>query len=97
QRASERALANGASLRWSLEVAKRIRGRTDAALLAMTYYNVFYRYGIDAFVADAVSAGLDGVIVPDLPLSEGDALRAAGDKAGLYVIPLVAPTSTDAH
>jgi tryptophan synthase alpha chain len=61
----------------------------------MTYYNPLFSYGIERFVKDAGAAGIDGLIVPDLPPEEGDELGAAADKAGLAMIYFLAPTSTE--
>ena len=95
QRASERALRNGASLRWSLQVARRLRERTDKPLIAMTYFNPIYRYGIERLAADAEAAGIDGLIVPDLPFAEAQSLMEAATAHGMHVIQMLAPTSTD--
>ena len=95
QRASEIALRNGASLNWTLGVAARLRRRTPAPLIGMTYYNPVHHYGVGRFVADAVAAGLDGVIVPDLPSAEAAPLEAAAAPRDFYVIQMVAPTTTD--
>ena len=95
QHASEVALANGSSLSWSLGLLRRLRARTDIPIVPMTYFNPVHRYGLDQFVADVVDAGGDGVIVPDLPFKEAGPLQVAAERAGLHVIQLVAPTSTD--
>lgn len=97
QRASERALKNGASLRWTLDLARRLRASVDAPLLIMTYFNPIHRYGINALVRDAADAGVDGLIVPDLPTGEASGLIDAGSAAGLHFIQMVAPTTTDEH
>ena len=61
----------------------------------MTYYNPLFAYGIERFVHDAVAAGIDGLIVPDLPPEEAEELEAACRQAGLATIYLLAPTSTE--
>ena len=61
----------------------------------MTYYNPLFAYGLQRFVDDGVAAGLDGIIVPDLPPEEADELEAACRAAGLATIYLLAPTSTE--
>jgi tryptophan synthase alpha chain len=61
----------------------------------MTYYNPVFKYGLEAFVADAVDAGVDGVIIPDLPPDEADDLMKLSRKSGLDTIFLLAPTSTE--
>jgi tryptophan synthase alpha chain len=95
QRASEVALANGASLAWTLERVQRLRSRLDVPLVLMTYYNPVHHYGIDKFVEDAVSVGVDGIIVPDLPSIEAGPLAQAAEPRDLYVIQMVAPTTTN--
>jgi tryptophan synthase alpha chain len=61
----------------------------------MTYYNLIFKYGEERFVRDAVAAGLDGLILPDLPPEEAGTLVPSAKKAGLDTIFLLAPTSTD--
>jgi tryptophan synthase alpha chain len=61
----------------------------------MGYFNPFMRYGQSRFVADAAEAGVDGLIVPDLPLEEGADFSKICHDHGLYLIPMLAPTSTD--
>jgi tryptophan synthase alpha chain len=94
QRASEVALANGASLSWTLDVAARLRARAEQAILLMGYFNPIHRYGPERFVRAAVAAGVDGVIVPDLPSIEASSFAALADAAGLHLIQMVAPTTT---
>lgn len=95
QRASEKALHNGASLRWTLDLAERLRRQTEAPLLVMTYFNPVYKYGTEKLVADADRVGIDGLIIPDLPSSEAGPLMAAAVASGMHVIQMVAPTTTD--
>lgn len=94
QKASERALTGKVSLRDILSLVRTLRGRTRIPLVLMTYYNPLYRFGEDRFVKEAVSAGVDGVIVPDLPPEEAKTLMASAKQSGLDVIFLLAPTST---
>ncbi|MSQ23708.1 MAG: tryptophan synthase subunit alpha [Chloroflexi bacterium] len=97
QHASERALSNGASVSWALDVVARLRGQTDAPLIAMTYYNPIYHYGLARLVQDAAVAGIDGLIVPDLPTAEASPLLPAAKSQGIHLIQMVAPTSTPQH
>ncbi|MGQ9629146.1 MAG: tryptophan synthase subunit alpha [bacterium] len=92
QEASERALRNGVSLRDVLGLARRLRQNLRVPLLAMTYYNPVYKYG-PRFVADAVECGLDGVIIPDLPVEEAGELKSEALGSGLDTVFLLAPTS----
>ena len=94
QRSAERALRGGTSLVRVLETVSRVRDRVRAPFVLMTYYNPVYAFGLKAFARTAVDAGVDGVIVLDLPPEEATDLAAEADLAGLDVIFLVAPTST---
>lgn len=72
----------------------------DVPIVTMTYYNLLYRYGdgdVAEFVADAAAAGVDGLIVPDLPVEESGPLRRACDDHGLALVFIVAPTTTEAR
>lgn len=94
QASSGRALAAGATMAATLTIVREFRGgdsRTPVVL--MGYANPLYAFGIDAFVAEARDAGVDGVIVVDLPPEEADALVHAARTVGLDVIFLVAPTT----
>jgi tryptophan synthase alpha chain len=95
QRAAQRALAGGTSLRDVLDLAARVRPRLEQPIVILSYYNPILRLGLEAFSRLAANAGVDGVVVPDLPPEEGGPLRAAADPNGLDVIFLAAPTSTD--
>lgn len=87
--ASQRALENGVTLENILEGLLRRKGRYKAALVLMGYYNPFLQYGLERFAAKAKEAGVSGCIVPDLPLDEDSAMRAALAGQGLVLIPLV--------
>ena len=94
QAASLRALKGGMTLAGTLEMAKGFRNRhPDTPLVLMGYYNPIYIYGVEAFLADAVAAGVDGLIVVDLPPEEDDELCLPARAAGLDFIRLVTPTS----
>ncbi len=95
QRAAERALKRGVTLTKVLTFTEEIRKFTDIPIVFMTYYNPLFRYGVDRFVRDAVSAGVDGVIVPDLPPEEAAELIGCAGYEGLATIFLLAPTSTE--
>jgi len=94
QRAGQRALAAGASLRRVLELMRTLRSEVRAPIVLMTYYNPILSFGLPAFAETAAKVGVDGVIVVDLPPEEAAELRAETDAAGVDVIYLVAPTST---
>ena len=96
QRASQRALENGISLADCFAAVRALRrGGVDAPLLFMTYYNPVLSMGLDRFAGETADAGLDGLIVADLPAEESDELVRALEPAGVDAIFLVAPTSTD--
>ncbi len=94
QQAAERALRSGTSLKKILATVRSLRTKTQVPLVFMAYYNSIFRYGEAAFCLDAVAAGVDGLIVPDMPPDEAGTLRPLAEKAGLDVIFLLAPTST---
>ena len=98
QAASLRALKAGMTLAGTLEMARAFRARhPDTPLVLMGYYNPIYIYGVEAFLADAVAAGVDGLIVVDLPPEEDDELYLPARAAGLDFIRLVTPTSDAAR
>jgi tryptophan synthase alpha chain len=94
QRGSQRALAAGASLAGVLDTVRELRTDVRAPLVLMTYYNPVLAFGLRAFAETAVKAGVEGVIVVDLPPEEAGPLNAEAEPAGLDVIHLAAPTST---
>ena len=94
QAASLRALKAGMTLSGTLEMAKGFRARhPDTPLVLMGYYNPIYIYGVETFLSDAVAAGVDGLIIVDLPPEEDDELCLPARAAGLDFIRLVTPTS----
>jgi tryptophan synthase alpha chain len=96
QRASQRAIENGTSLQHCFETVRRLRrGGVEAPLVFLSYYNPILNFGLDRFAAAAADAGLDGLIVPDLPAEQSDDLSRALEPAGVDPIFLVAPTSTE--
>jgi tryptophan synthase alpha chain len=97
QRASQRALQGGTTLRKILRTVRQLRQDVDLPLVLMTYYNPVFRYGEEAFVAEALDAGIDGIIVPDLPPEEAQRLMALTADTALDLIFLAAPTSSSAR
>ena len=97
QKSSERVLAQGMTTAKTFELISKLRERTDKALVLMTYYNPIYCYagGEAAFLKDLQTAGADGVILPDLPPDEADALIPEARALDFDTVFLVAPTSTD--
>ena len=94
QRASHAALQAGVTPALCLELAGRLRANgVTAPFVFMGYYNPIYDYGLERYVEACVAAGVDGLIVPDLPLEEAEGLSAACRRAGVALIHLVAPNS----
>src|SRR5678816_600608 len=75
QRASERALAAGGTLGTTIDLVRGVRDEIAAAIVLFTYVNPVFRMGVDAFVARAAEAGIDGVLLLDLPIEEADQMR----------------------
>jgi tryptophan synthase alpha chain len=96
QRASERAVARGTTLKNVLVLAGEIRAaRPQAGLILFTYLNPILRYGLAKFADDAAAAGADGVLVTDMIVEESGELLAELDRVGLVHVFLAAPTSPD--
>src|SRR3989442_10683467 len=94
QRAAMRALARGTSVARVLETVATLRAETAVPLVLLTYYNPALAFGLRAFAQTAADAGVDGVIVADLPPEEADPFAAEAESAGLDLVHLVSPTST---
>jgi len=96
QAAGLRALKAGARMTKTLAMVREFRaGDNDTPIVLMGYYNPIYIYGVDKFLADAKAAGVDGLIVVDLPPEEDDELCLPALKAGLNFIRLATPTTDD--
>ena len=97
QRASRAALAGGASLAWILTELASLREDTNTPFVLMSYLNPLLAFGIERLAARAAACGVTGFIVPDLSLEESTPLREAFDKAGLALVQLVSPLTSDAR
>jgi tryptophan synthase alpha chain len=96
QAAGVRALAAGQTLAKTIQMVRDFRkGDDDTPIVLMGYYNPIYIYGVDKFLVDATAAGVDGLIVVDLPPEEDDELCIPALKAGLNFIRLATPTTDD--
>jgi tryptophan synthase alpha chain len=96
QMSSQRALAAGQTLKKTLDMVRAFRTADDATpIVLMGYYNPIYVYGVDRFLRDAKSAGVDGLIVVDLPPEEDEELCLPSLAAGLNFIRLATPTTDD--
>lgn len=98
QRSSERALARGAGMRFVLDAVRQFRTRdADTPVVLMGYLNPIEIRGADAFARDAAAAGVDGVLLVDLPPEEAGAFREAFGQARIALILLASPTTTEAR
>ena len=97
QRATERAIAAGGSLRASLAMIARVRPQVKAPIVVFSYANPMLRLGLDAFARQAADAGVDGVLTLDLPIEEAGGFRDTLARAGIDTIFLLSPTTTDAR
>ncbi len=93
QAASERALAAGTRLVDVLALVQRVREHTNVPIVLMGYYNPVFHYGSERFVRDAAAAGVDGLLLVDLPPEEADEIAGPLRAAGLCQITLLAPTT----
>ncbi len=96
-RAGARALSVGTTVASCIETAAEIREKTELPTVMMGYYNPVLRYGVERFCSDAAVAGVEGLILPDLPAEEALEVRDIARAYGIDVIFLVAPTSTEAR
>jgi tryptophan synthase alpha chain len=94
QMASDRALKSGTTPETVREIIKNVRKINDVPLVVMTYYNIVFKRGVDEFVKSYAAAGMDGIIVPDLPVEEAGELLKATRRHGVDLILMVAPTTT---
>ncbi len=98
QLAGQRALEHGMTLEATLNYARQFRTQdTTTPIVLMGYYNPIYSWGVDAFLTAAKDAGIDGLIVVDLPPEEDDELCLPANAAGLNFIRLATPTTDDAR
>jgi tryptophan synthase alpha chain len=98
QRSAQRALAKGMTLKGTLDLVRGFRSNDQTTpIILMGYANLLVTWGFAAFARDAAAAGVDGLIVVDLPPEESDPLADALDAAGLSLIRLATPTTDDAR
>lgn len=95
QASSSRALKNGTKIPGIMDAVKRIRLKSEIPLIYLVYYNSVFKYGMEKFMNEAKESGIDGLIIPDLPLEERKDIKDMAEKYGIYLIPLVAPTSKE--
>ncbi len=94
QRASQRALTSGASLSKTLILASELRKTTETPIVLFSYYNPIFKYGLERTAEEAKSAGVDGMLIVDLPPEEAGLLSAALEGTNIHIIRLAAPTTT---
>lgn len=93
QAASERALESGTTLPKILDMVARVREHTNVPIVLMGYYNPLFSYGPERFAADAAAAGIDGLLLVDLPAEEAGEIRSYLQQVGISLIQLLAPTT----
>jgi tryptophan synthase alpha chain len=93
QAASQRALKNGTTLKGVLKLVEEVRQVSQIPIVLFGYFNPIFAYGVKKFSLDAKSAGVDGILVVDLPPEEAQELRCYTDPAGIDFISLIAPTT----
>lgn len=93
QKATDRALKAGTTPEVALRIIKKIRRKSKMPLVILTYYNILLKPGVENFVKRFASAGIDGIIIPDLPLEESETLSRAAKEHGVDLIFLVTPTT----
>ncbi|MDR1250393.1 MAG: tryptophan synthase subunit alpha [Treponema sp.] len=95
QEANIRALTAGATVEKLFGLVRSLRSKTTVPLVFLTYLNPVFHYGYDAFFRSCRDAGLDGIIIPDLPFEEQGEVKGSALKYGIDLISLIAPTSED--
>ncbi len=95
QEANIRALAGGMTTDKAFALVRELRQETETPFVFMTYANVVYSYGTNRFLSNCAEAGLDGLIIPDLPYEEKEEFLPCCEEYGIDLISLIAPTSSD--
>lgn len=95
QYSSNVAIEHGITMSKILQIVRRVREKSEIPIILMGYINPVLRYGIEKFCKDAADAGVDGLIIPDIPIEESDILKEEADNHGLPMIYLVAPNTSD--
>ncbi|MFA6225149.1 MAG: tryptophan synthase subunit alpha [Methanoregula sp.] len=95
QKADERALAAGTTPDTVFEIVKEIRKESDVPIVFLTYYNIVYRQGIERFYREAQDAGVDGVLIADMPVEESEVVCAVAAHCGIDPIFLITQTTSD--
>ncbi len=93
--ASRRALEGGVKISKVMDMVTELRKDTDIPLVYLVYFNSVFVYGIDRFLAKCSEIGIDGILIPDLPIEERGEVLEACEENGVYLIPLVTPSSEE--
>lgn len=93
QKAGQRALAGGTTVKKILKMVADVRKVSQVPLLLFGAYNPFLKYGLEKIVKDALKAGVDGFLIPDLPMEESEEFQSIVNKNDMHLIYLIAPTS----
>ena len=95
QKADERALAAGTTPDTVFEIVREIRTLSDVPIVFLTYYNIVHHRGIERFYREAHDAGVDGILVADMPVEESEEICAVASRCGIDPIFLITQTTTD--
>lgn len=95
QYSSQVAIENGTDMDATFDIVRQIRKKSEVPVVLMGYINPILYYGVERFAERAAEAGVDGLILPDVPPEEAEEIHSASEKYGLHLIYLVAPNSTD--
>lgn len=95
QNSSLRSLKNGTKISKIMDKVSKIRENTDIPLVYLVYYNCIFKYGMEKFISECKTSGIDGIIIPDLPIEEREDILKIADNYGVALIPLIAPTSKE--
>lgn len=95
QYSSNVAIEHGITMSKILQMVRQVREKSEIPIILMGYINPVLRYGIEKFCEDAADAGVDGLIIPDIPIEESDILKEEAESNGLPMIYLVAPNTSD--
>jgi tryptophan synthase alpha chain len=95
QQADERALAAGTTPDTVFAIVREIRKESDVPIVFLTYYNIVYRRGVERFYREAHDAGVDGILIVDMPVEESDEVCAIAGRYGIEPIFLIAQTTSD--
>ena len=95
QKADERALAAGTTPDTVFEIVREIRKESGVPIVFLTYYNIVHRRGIERFYREARDAGVDGILIADLPVEESEEVCAVAERMGIDPIFLIAQTTSD--